>query len=70
MKGRKGARVGSEEIEEGTLEKEGKKGRRQEERKGERRKGRKQQRCCVGFNTFSLDGGKQGKGEDEHPKVR
>lgn len=60
MRGRKGARVGSEEIEEGILEKEGKKRKRQEERKGERREGRKQQRCCTGFNTFSLDGGKAG----------
>lgn len=24
----------------------------------------------MGFDTFSLDGGKQGKGEDEHPVVR
>lgn len=69
MRGRKEDRVGGEETEEGTLEK--KKERREGgKKKGRMKRGRNQQRCCMGFNTLSLDGGKQGKGEDEHPKVR
>lgn len=49
--------------------KERREGGRKKERENEER-GRKQQRHSMGFDSFDLDGGKQGKGEDEHPVVR